>query len=442
MVLDKLKEGLQSAIKKLVGADTIDEETVKEFVNDLFRTLLQADVQVKQAAGVTERVKKRALEEKPPPGLPRKDHIIKILYEELSGFLGSEGSFEPPSDKISIVLMMGIQGSGKTTVVGKLSRFLVKKGYRVGVVCADTYRPGALIQLRTNAERAGVEVFGDEKEKDAVKIARNGVAHFKAQDKNTIIVDTAGRHKEEKGLLDEMKTISSKITPNYTLLVIDGTIGQQCYAQADAFHRTVPVGGIIITKLDGAAKGGGALAAAAATGARILFIGTGERVDDLEVFSPTRFVGRLLGMGDIKALLEKAKELEAEADEAKLQRIVSGKMTIDDLYYQLEQVRKMGSIRKLLELIPGLSGAVKDEDMAGIEQNIDKWKFIIQSMTKEERVDPDILNSSRMKRIAKGSGRNEKEIKEMLQRYKQTKTVLKATKGRGMRQLLRRLPTQ
>jgi signal recognition particle subunit SRP54 len=226
------------------------------------------------------------------------------------------------------------------------------------------------------------------------------------------------------------------------LLVIDGTIGQQCYAQADAFHRTVPVGGIIITKLDGAAKGGGALAAAAATGARILFIGTGERVDDLEVFSPTRFVGRLLGMGDIKALLEKAKELEAEADEAKLQRIVSGKMTIDDLYYQLEQVRKMGSIRKLLELIPGLSGAVKDEDMAGIEQNIDKWKFIIQSMTKEERADPDILNSSRMKRIAKGSGRNEKEIKEMLQRYKQTKTVLKATKGRGMRQLLRRLPTQ
>ncbi len=442
MVLDKLREGLQSAIKKLLGADTIDEETVKEFVNDLFRTLLQADVQVKQAASVTERVKKRALEEKPPPGLPRKDHIVKILYEELSGFLGSEGSFELPGETISVVLMMGIQGSGKTTIVGKLSRLLVKKGHRIGVVCADTFRPGALVQLRTNVEKVGVEVFGDEKEKDAVRIARSGVEHFKAQGKNVIIVDTAGRHKEEKGLLDEMRTISSKITPNYTLLVIDGTIGQQCYAQADAFHTAVPVGGIIITKLDGAAKGGGALAAAAATGARILFIGTGERIDDLEVFSPTRFVGRLLGMGDIKALLEKAKELEAEADEEKLQRIVSGKMTIDDLYYQLEQVRKMGSIRKLLELIPGLAGAVKDEDMAGMEQNIDKWKFIIQSMTKEERSDPDVLNSSRMKRIAGGSGRTEKEIKEMMQRYKQTKTVLKATKGRGMRQLLRRLSTQ
>jgi signal recognition particle subunit SRP54 len=442
MVLDKLREGLQSAIKKLVGADTIDEETVKEFVNDLFKALLQADVQVKQAAAVTERVKRRALEEKPPPGLPRKDHIIKILYEELSGFLGSEGNFELPTGRASILLMMGIQGSGKTTIVGKLSRFLVKKGYAVGVVCADTYRPGALVQLKTNAERAGVEVFGDEKEKDAVKLARIGVEHFKTNGKNVIIVDTAGRHKEEKGLLDEMKTISSKITPDYTLLVIDGTIGQQCYAQADAFHKSVPVGGIIITKLDGAAKGGGALAAAAATGAKILFIGTGERIDDLESFSPTRFVGRLLGMGDIKALLEKAKELETEADEAKLQRIVSGKMTIDDLYYQLEQVRKMGSIRKILELVPGFSGAVKDEDMAGIEQNMDKWKFIIQSMTKEERADPDILNSSRMKRIAKGSGRNEKEIKDMLQRYKQTKTVLKATKGRGMRQMLRRLPTQ
>lgn len=442
MVLDKLREGLQSAIKKLVGADTIDEATVKEFVNDLFKALLQADVQVRQAAAVTERVKKRALEEKPPPGLPRKDHIIKILYEELSSFLGTEGKLDLPTEKLSTILMMGIQGSGKTTVVGKLARHLVKRGYRVGVVCADTYRPGAFIQLKTNAERAGVEVFGDEKEKDAVKLALHGVEYFKAQGKNAIIVDTAGRHKEEKGLLDEMKTISSKIKPDYTLLVIDGTIGQQCYAQADAFHKAVPVGGIIITKLDGAAKGGGALAAAAATGAKILFIGTGERIDDLEAFSPTRFVGRLLGMGDIKALLEKAKELEAEADEEKLQRIVSGKMTIDDLYYQLEQVKKMGSLRKILELVPGFSGAVRDEDMAGMEKNIDAWKYIIQSMTKEERNDPDILNSSRIKRIARGSGRDDKEIKEMLQRYKQTKSVLKATKGRGMRQLLRRLPTQ
>lgn len=442
MVLDRLREGLQSAIKKLVGADTIDEEIVKEFVNDLFRTLLQADVQVKQAAAVTEKVKKRALEEKPPPGLPRKDHIIKILYEELSSFLGTETKLNLSLGKLNTILMMGIQGSGKTTVVGKLSRYLVKLGYKVGVVGADTYRPGALVQLRTNSEKVGVEVYGDEEEKAAAKLARQGVEYFRIQGKDVVIVDTAGRHKEEKGLLDEMKSISAKINPDFSLLVIDGTIGQQCYAQADAFHKAVPVGGIIITKLDGAAKGGGALAAAAATGANILFIGTGERIDDLEIFSPTRFVGRLLGLGDIKALLEKAKELEAEADETKLQRIVSGKMTIDDLYFQLEQVRKMGSLRKILELIPGLSGAVKDEDMAGMEKNIDTWKFIIQSMTKEERNDPDVLNASRIKRTAKGSGRNEKEIKEMLARYKQTKQMMKASKGRGMKQLLRRLPTQ
>ena len=442
MALDRLREGLQSAIKKLLGADTIDEEIVKEFVNDLFKTLLQADVQVKQAVDVTARVKKRALEEKPPPGLPRKDHIIKILYEELSTFLGAEGKVDLPTDRLSILLMMGIQGSGKTTVVGKLARHLLKRGYKVGVVCADTFRPGALVQLRTNCEKIGVEVFGDEKEKDAMKLSMQGVDYFRAQGKNTVLVDTSGRHKEEKGLLDEMKMVSAKIHPALTFLVIDGTIGQQCYAQAEAFHKTVPVGGIIITKLDGAAKGGGALAAAGATGANILFVGAGERIDDLEVFSPTRFVGRLLGLGDIKALLEKAKELEAEADEEKLQRIVSGKMTIDDLYYQLEQVRKMGSLRKLLELIPGLSGAMKDEDMAGMEKNIEAWKFVIQSMTKDERDDPALLNSSRIRRIARGSGRADKEVKDMLQRYNQTKAVMKASKGRGMKQFLRRLPTQ
>src|SRR3989304_3232454 len=345
-MLSGLQDGLRKAVKNLLGAGAIDEATVKEFVRDLQRTLLQADVNVKLVLETSKKIEERALNERPPPGLPRKDHVVKILYEELSKTLGEESPFTLPTDKNNVIMLIGLQGSGKTTVVGKLSRYLSKQGYNVGVVGADTFRPGALTQLQMLCEKVNVPVYGNEKSKDAVKVASEGVKTFREQGKTAIIVDTSGRHKEEKGLLDEMQQISNRINPDRVLLVIDGTIGQQCYNQAEAFHKTVPVGGIIITKLDGAAKGGGALAAAAATGARILYIGTGERIDDLEAFSPTRFVGRLLGLGDLRALLDRARELELEADEKKVQRIMSGKMTIDDLYYQMEQGKKRGALRK------------------------------------------------------------------------------------------------
>jgi signal recognition particle subunit SRP54 len=437
-MLEKLKEGLQAAIKKLIGAATVDEAAVKEFVRDLQRTLLQADVNVKMVLEITSKIEKRALQETPPPGLPRKDYIVKILYEELSCVLGSEAKLDIPMNKTYTILLLGIQGSGKTTVAAKLARYLQKKGYKVGVVCADTYRPGALTQLTMLCKQIGVEVYGEENASDPAGIAERGLKFFK--DKHVVIIDTAGRHKEEKGLLEEMKEISSKITPDLTLLVIDGTIGQACYAQSEAFHKAVPVGGIVITKLDGAAKGGGALAAAAATGAKIFFIGTGERVDDLEPFSPTRFVGRLLGLGDIKTLLERARELELEADEKKMQRIMSGKMTIDDLYYQMEQMKKMGSIRRILELIPGFSQVkIPEEELEGLDAKLEKWRSIILSMTKEERANPEIMNASRIRRVARGSGTSEKDVKELLTRYRQTKDLMKATKGRAFRQLLRRL---
>ncbi len=437
-MLDRLKEGLQSAIKKLIGATTVDEATVKEFVRDLQRTLLQADVNVKQVLEITSRIEKRALQEAPPLGLPRKDHIVKILYDELSSTLGTEAKIEIPLGRTYTVLLLGIQGSGKTTIAAKLARYFQKKGYRIGIVCADTYRPGALAQLTTLGKQIGVEVYGEEGSKDATGIAERGLKHFEG--KNIVIIDTAGRHKEEKGLLEEMKEIASKITPDLTLLVVDGTIGQACYPQSEAFHKAVPVGGIIISKLDGAAKGGGALAAAAATGAKIFFIGTGERVDDLELFSPTRFVGRLLGLGDIKALLERARELELEADSKKMQRLMSGKMTIDDLYEQLEQMKKMGSIRKILELIPGFSQApIPEEELEGLDEKLDKWRSIILSMTREERINPDIMNASRVRRVARGSGTSEKDVKDLLTRYRQTKDLMKASKGRAFRQLLKRL---
>ncbi|HIC77083.1 MAG TPA: signal recognition particle protein Srp19, partial [Candidatus Dadabacteria bacterium] len=252
------------------------------------------------------------------------------------------------------------------------------------------------------------------------------------------IIDTSGRHKEEKALLDEIKQLSNEIKPDHTFLVIDSTIGQQSESQARAFTEVAPVGGIILTKLDGAAKGGGAIIAVANTKSSIFFIGTGERIDDLEEFVATRFVGRLIGMGDIQTLLQRVKEIQGEGQDIKMQRIMSGKMTINDLYEQLEQINKMGSLKKIMELIPGMSDQVKEKDIENIEENMEKWKFIIQSMTNEEKHDPDLMNSSRIKRISKGSGRSEKEIKELLNRYKQSKQMMKAGKGRGMRQLMKR----
>jgi signal recognition particle subunit SRP54 len=401
---------------------------------------LQADVNVKLVLEITKNLEYRSINEKPPPGLSRKDHIVKILYDELANLLGKENEFSFKPGTLNKVLLLGIQGSGKTTITGKLAKFLTGQGYKVGVIGADTYRPGALVQLKTNCERAHAEVYGEESNKDAAQIVKNGLKHYEGSGLDIILIDTAGRHKEEKELLDEMKEINKVATPDLVLLVIDGTIGQQCYSQAESFHKIVPVGGIIITKLDSSAKGGGALAASAATGAKVMYVGTGEKIDDLELFSPTRFVGRLLGMGDIKALLDMAKRLESEADEVRLKRISSGKMNMDDFFYQLEEVTKVGSLRGFLDNMPGLSGMVKEDQLDQMEDRIGRWRYIIQSMNKEEKADPDgLLNASRIKRIARGSGWPEHEVKELLKNYKNSKNMMKASKGRQMQGFLRKM---
>jgi len=437
-MLDSLREGLQAAVKKLVGSNVVDEKVTKEFVRDLQRALIQSDVNVKIALEVTERVQKRALEEKAPGGVTKKDQIVSILYEELARLMGGEGGLQLSKDKSNILVMLGVQGSGKTTTTAKLARLYTRRGFKVGVVAADTFRPGAVAQLKTLVASSAVEVYSDEKEKDSVKIAKKGKDHF-AEVKNLVIIDTAGRHKEEKGLLQEMKDVVAAVKPDATVLVIDGTIGQQCYNQALAFHQAAPVGGIIVTKLDGAAKGGGALAASAATGAKIFFIGSGERIDDLEEFVPTRFVGRLLGMGDLKSLMDMVRDAEVVVDEKMTQRMMSGKMTMNDLLVQFEQMKKFGSLKKVLEHIPGFSGQVDAKELDRAEDRVRVYKSIIQSMTGEEKVDPEVINSSRLKRIAKGSGRSEKDVRELLSRYKQMKAMVKTSKGRELRQMMRRM---
>jgi signal recognition particle subunit SRP54 len=420
MALDKLGSSLTSAIKKLFKTGAIDEAAVKELVRDIQRALLQADVNV-------QRIEERALKEKVPPGVSRREHVIKVVYEELTRFVGDKPvplKVEPGKKKI--IMLVGIQGSGKTTHAAKLARYFQKRGVKVGLICADTFRPGAYNQLQQLAARTNTPFFGDLKQKDPVKVVKEGLKQF--SDKDLIIVDTAGRHKEEKDLIKEMKDLEKHIKPDEVIMVIDGTIGQQALAQAKTFHEATPIGAIIVTKLDGSSRGGGALSAVAATGAPIKFIGTGEKIEDIEPFIPSRFVGRLLGMGDLETLLEKVKDAEIQVPQKKAKDIMSGNFTLTDMYEQFQAVKKMGPFGKVLKMIPGMSADVPDEMLNTAEGRLDKWGIIIQSMTPAEKENPKLLNSSRARRIARGSGTTEKDVKELLKQYVMMRKMLKMFK--------------
>ncbi|MCL5949726.1 MAG: signal recognition particle protein Srp54 [Candidatus Bathyarchaeota archaeon] len=427
MALDKLGSSLTSAIKKLFKAGVVDEAAVKELVRDIQRALLQADVNVQLVLEISKRIEERALNEKMPPGISRREHVIKVVYEELTRFVGDKPvplKVEPGKKKI--IMLVGIQGSGKTTHAAKLSRYFQKRGLKVGLICADTYRPGAFAQLQQLAARINIPIFGEAKAKDPVKVVREGLKHF--TDRDLIIVDTAGRHKEEKDLIKEMKDIEKQVKPDEVIMVIDGTIGQQALSQAKTFHEATPIGAIIVTKLDGSSRGGGALSAVAATGAPIKFIGTGEKIEDIEAFIPSRFVGRLLGMGDLETLLEKVKDAEIKVPQKKAKDIMSGNFTLTDMYEQFQAVKKMGPFGKVLKMIPGMSADVPEEMLNTAEGRLDKWGVIIQSMTPEEKENPKLLNSSRARRIARGSGTTEKEVKELLKQYVMMRKMLKMFK--------------
>lgn len=425
-MFDRIREGLLSALKKFIDKDVIDEAAIKEFIRDIQRELLQADVNFRIVYQMTKNLETRLAEERKKPGISLKEQAITLLYDEMQKIMGSGGQLNVPKGKSYTILLVGIQGSGKTTFAAKLAKYFMRKGYKVGLVSADVFRPGAFEQLKTLADKIPVEVFGD-KEKDAIQIAQAGKNYFEQKGYDIVIIDTAGRHKEEKSLLDEMRKIEEIVKPELELLVIDGTIGQQAFSQAEAFAKATKIGGIVITKLDGTAKGGGALTAAAATGAKILFVSTGERIDDIEEFSPTRFAGRILGMGDIQTLVEKVKMLQAEVDEDAAKRITAGKMTLDDFAIQLEQMSKLGPLHKIIEMIPGLP-KVEDSMLTEMEANLKKWKVIMKSMTPDERKDVSVLNSSRIRRIAIGSGTSEKDVKELLNRFEQMKKMMKGIK--------------
>ena len=427
MALDRLGSSLTDAIKKVFRSSVVDEATVKELARDIQRALLQADVNVQLVLDISKRIEDRALKENVPPGISRREHVIKVVYEELTRFVGDKPvSLKVEAGKRLILMLVGIQGSGKTTHAAKLARYFQKRGLKSALICADTYRPGAYAQLQQLATRINVPIFGDPKAKDPVKVVQAGLKLF--NDKDIVIVDSAGRHKEEQELIKEMKTLEKSIKPDEVMMVIDGTIGQQALIQAKAFHEATPIGSILVTKLDGSARGGGALSAVAATGAPIKFIGTGEKVEDIEQFIPSRFVGRLLGMGDLETLLEKVQEAEIKVPEKKAKAILSGKFTLTDMYEQFEAVKGMGPFKKVLQMLPGMSRNIPDDMLNMAEGRLDKWRVIIQSMCPEEKENPKLFNYSRVRRVARGSGTSEKEVKELLKQYVMMRRMLKMMK--------------
>ena len=431
MALEKLGSSLYDSLKKLLRVSAIDEAAVKELVRDLQRALLLADVNVRLVLELSKRVEERALKEKIPPGISRREHAIKVVYEELTRFLGEKAvPLKVNPKKRNVFMLVGIQGSGKTTTAAKLARYLQKRGYKTALICTDTYRPGAYAQLKQLASRINVPVYGDEKEKDAVKIASEGLRKFENYD--VVLIDTAGRHKDEKSLIEEMKSLEKAIHPDEIIMVIDGTIGQQAAAQAEAFHKATPIGSIIVAKLDGSARGGGALSAVAAIGAPIKFIGTGEKIEDLEPFDPPRFTSRLLGMGDLQGLIEKVREAEVKVPEKKAKAFLSGKFTLADMYEQFEAMRSMGPISKILRMLPGIGYDIPDEMMDMAEEQMKKWKAIIQSMTPEERENPRIVKSSRIRRIARGSGTSEKDVKMLIQQYNRVRKMMKSLRRKRL----------
>ncbi|KSW11739.1 signal recognition particle [Pyrodictium occultum] len=430
-------EDLRRAVGKLLKRSGPYEALVKEYVRDVQRALIPADVNVRLVFELTRRIRERALQERPPPGVSRREWLVKITYEELVKLFGGDGEPEvKPRYTPYVIMMVGVQGSGKTTTVGKLAKFYRSMGYRVGVVAADTYRPGAYEQLRQLADRVGAMFYGEPGSKDAVGIARRGVEELRKRGAEIIIVDTAGRHGygEEEALLEEMKNIAEAINPDEVMLVIDAAMGQKSYDLAKRFHEATPIGSIIVTKMDGTAKGGGALSAVAATGARIKFIGTGEDVDELEVFRPKRFVARILGMGDLESLLEKIERLQSVGEfEKTMEEMMAGKITFRTIYKQLHQMKKLGPFRKVLQMLPGFSAMLDSFDEAArvSEEKMKKWISIMDSMTFEELDNPELLEQrSRVRRLAIGAGVETSDVRELYNYYKTVKRMMKQLRKR------------
>ena len=369
-------------------------------------------------------IRTRSLDEQLPKGTNVREHVLRIVYQELVRLVwaSADVKLEPQT-----ILMAGLQGSGKTTTTAKLARYFQKKGLKVGVICADTFRLGAFDQISTLCAQVNVPCFGNPKEKDAVKITREGLESL--HDLELIIVDTQGRHALEEDLIQEIIELNVLTKATHRWLVIDAALGQQASEQARRFHEAIDIDGVIITKMDGTAKGGGALSAVAETKSGIVFIGSGETVEDLERFNPDGFISRLLGMGDLKALAERAEEA-IKADEVDVNAMMKGKFTLRDMYTQLEALNKMGPLKQIMGMLPMGNMQLPDGVYDATDQMV-RYRIIMDSMTPNELDDPAPISSSRMQRIARGAGASLDEVRELLKYYKMMQRTLKGLRGGG-----------
>lgn len=431
MVLDKLGSSLKETLAKIAKSLFVDEKLVNELVKDIQRALLQADVNVKLVFNLSNSIKKRALEEKVPAGISQKEYLITIVYEELTKFLGGEKNeiIIDKTKKPFKIMMIGLFGSGKTTSLSKIAKYYQNRGYKIATVGLDVHRPAAPQQLKQLSDKLNIPCYINEKEKNALKIYKEFEKNYSQYD--ILLIDTAGRDALSEDLIQEITYLNTYIQAEEKLLVLSGDIGQAAQKQAESFHAACGITGVLITKMDGTAKGGGALSACAVTKAPVKFIGVGEKPDDLETFNPKGFVGRLLGMGDIEALLEKANEALSEETAQDLGRkMLKGDFNFLDLYEQMQAMSKMGSLSKIVEMIPGLGGTkIPKEMLEGQEGKLKKWKFILQSCTKEELEDPEMIGRERIDRIAKGSGTSVQDVRELLKQYKQSKKMMKMMGG-------------
>ncbi|MBT4135220.1 signal recognition particle protein [Candidatus Woesearchaeota archaeon] len=430
MVLDKLSDSLKNALKKLTSGK-VDKEAVAELCSEIKKSLISADVSIELARNIAKNIEKRALKEKVAGGLTAREHTVNIVYEELTNLLGKEFKEIPTETKPTKLMLVGLFGSGKTTTAGKLAKLYKKRGKKIALVQTDTWRPAAYAQLKQLADVLKIDFYGDPKERNPVKIY-NAVKKD-LEDYELVIIDTAGRDALNDELTKEIESIDKAVQAQTKLLVLSGDIGQAAQKTAESFHKAVGVTGVIVTKLDGTAKGGGALSAAAATKAKVNFIGVGEKLDALEEFKPKNFVSRILGMGDLETLLEKASEaIDQETAEKTAKNIMKGDISFTDLYNQMEALKKMGPLGQVANMIPGMGKMnIPKSQLKEQEENMKVWKYLMDSMTVHEKDNPSLMNESRIQRIVKGSGRAETEMRDLIKQYKQMKKMMKAFSGKS-----------
>ena len=430
-MFNNLTEKLSSAFKVLKGQGKITEINVAETLKEVRRALLEADVNFKTAKEFTTNVKKKAIGQNVLTTLNPGQLMVKIVKDELTSLMGGESAGINLSNTFTVILMSGLQGSGKTTFSGKLASYLLKKKSKKPLLVAcDIYRPAAIEQLKVIGEQIGVEVYSDENEKNAIKIAKDAVAYAKKNGKNLVIVDTAGRLAIDEKMMNEIKDIHLSINPCETLFVVDSMTGQDAVNTAKTFNDILNFDGVVLTKLDGDTRGGAALSIKSVVDKPIKFIGTGEKMDAIDVFHPERMADRILGMGDVVSLVERAQDLYDEKQARILnKKIAKSQFGLDDLFEQIKKIKQMGNLKDMVNMIPGASKAMGDNEVD--EDSFKHIEALIYSMTPKERSNPKIIDVNRKKRISKGSGLDIQELNRLLKQFEQMSKMMKMMQGGG-----------